>query len=132
MGYTSQVLLAVAFETKEQLEEVWAVYCLHPLVQEHDLAKDWTRTDTVHPTLWLSMDNIKWYESYEDVQGFEHLNAVAQTFVDERDFGYAWLKYRIGEYYNDVEVQDEGNHDDLRDYLHDNASIRREIIHDFS
>jgi hypothetical protein len=132
MGYTSQVLLAVAFETKEQLEEVWAVYCLHPFVQGYDLAKHWTRTDTVHPTLWLSMDNVKWYESYEDVQGFKHLDAVARTFATERDFSYAWLKYRIGEDDADIEVVDSGNHDDLRDYLYDNAGIRREIIHGFS
>ena len=132
MGYRSEVLLAVAFETKEQLEEVWAVYCLHKFVQEHDIAKQWTRTDEVYPTLWVSVENVKWYESYEDVQAFEHMKDLADTFAVERDFAFAWLKYRIGEDINDIEVVDDGNHDDLRDYLYDRAHLRREIIHEFN
>lgn len=139
MGYTSDALLAVAFETKEQLEEVWAIYCLHKFVQEHDLAKAWTRTDkawthtdTVYPTLWVSVQNVKWYESYEDVQGFEHMHTVAQTFADERDFKYAWIKYRVGEDINDIEVVDDANSEDLREYLYDHSYIRREIIHEFN
>jgi hypothetical protein len=133
MGYYSEVLLAVAFETKEQLEEVWAVYCLNPKVQEHDLAKHWKKKlDGAYPVLWYHLDSGKWYDSYEDVQAFEALFTLAETFGEEREFGYAWINFRIGEEDDDTERKANDNCDPIRDDLYDYATIRRSIDHAFN
>jgi len=132
MGYYSDVLLAVAFETKEQLEEVWAVYCLNPTVQEHDLAKHWEKKlDGDYPVLWYYANGVKWYDSYEDVMAFEELFTLAETFGEEREFGYAWVKLRIGEEDDDTERRSNQSKDELISYLYDCANISRAIEHSF-
>lgn len=134
MGYRSEVLLAIAFETKEQMEEVWAIYCMDPKVQATDVAKDWRRdTEGHYPTLAYYTDYSKWYESFEDVQAFEYMQTLAETFVESRKFNYAWIKYRIGEETNDVEVEECASDagDQLSDYLSDRAGVVRHIEHSF-
>ena len=37
MGYGSDVVIAFAFDTKEQIEEVLAIYRMHQFVQRLDL-----------------------------------------------------------------------------------------------
>jgi hypothetical protein len=134
MGYYSDVLLAVAFDTKEQLEEVLAVYCLNPKVQEHDLAKYWEKKlDGDYPVLWYYNNGIKWYESYEDVQALEELFTLAETFEEERKlaFNYAWVKLRIGEEDDDTERRSGFSKDELIEYLYDVTRITRAIEHSF-
>jgi hypothetical protein len=81
MGYRSDILLAIVFKTKEHRDEVWAIYCMDPLVQKHDVASQWTPHDGDFFSLWFEGNDLKWYESYEDVQAFEHLQTVAAQFA---------------------------------------------------
>lgn len=134
MGYRSDVLLAVAFDTKEQLDEVWAVYCLNPKVQENDIAKDWKmRLDGDYPVLWFFEESVKWYDSYDHVQAFEALFTLAEIFEAERKlaFNYAWVKLRIGEEDDDTERRSGSSKDELIEYLYDVVRVNRYIEHDF-
>ena len=138
MGYRSEVLLAIAFADKAHRDEALAVYAMHPLVQKHDLLKEWKQHDyedgeTHIYCLWFSDDHVKWYESYEDVQGYEYMSQVAADFSENRDFPYAWIKYRLGENYDDTEVEELDDDKDgaLRDYLWDMCSIQRSIRNEF-
>lgn len=132
MGYRSDVLLAIVFKTKEQRDEVWAVYVLDKRVQQDGIANKWRNCDKYeYPMLYVEHENVKWYESFEDVQGYEHLQSVAQDFADLRDFEYAWLKLRIGEETNDIEeeyiTQDPDG--ELQDQLYKTVDVERSITH---
>jgi hypothetical protein len=134
MGYRSDVLLAVAFDSKEERDEVWAVYCMNPNVQQHNLAEAWETHDGDECfMLWYQATDVKWYESYEDVQGFEHMLELVEKFGEERDFNYAGCKLRIGENTDDAEAydicSDDGTH--LQHALWDMCGIERRIINNF-
>lgn len=138
MGYRSDVLLAIVFKDPAHRDEVLAIYALDPRVQKHDLLKDWSKhdhetADAGYYSLWYKGDYVKWYDSYEDVQGYEHLQSVAEEFAGNRDFPYSYIKYRLGEEYSDTEVESAG-HDldgELRDYLYDMVGIDRSINNGF-
>ncbi len=136
MGYTSDVVIAFAFNSKEQIDEVMAIYRMHKFVQEHDLAKEWQVHDWngVWGLTYSSAD-VKWYESYEDVQGFEHMENVVVDFAENRDgFEYAYRKLRIGEDDADIEENHHGHQEDnstLSDELWDRMSLTREINTNF-
>lgn len=134
MGYRSDVLLAVAFRNKAEMEEVMAVYAMDPRVQEDDLAKHWKLHDTdTFPMLYYKDEGIKWYSSYNHVQGMEHLAALLDKFGEERDLQYAAIAYRIGEELDDVEVNEQHN-DSLgymQEQLWDYCGMRREIVSNF-
>jgi len=114
---------------------VMAIYQMHKFVQAHDLAKEWQVHD------WNGMwgltyhaESVKWYDTYEDVQGFEHMFEVVLQFVEERDvFLYAYRKIRVGEEDQDIEHGSDSNDPDheLIDELYDRFSLRRELITDF-
>lgn len=137
MGYRSDVLVAIAFKRKQDRDEVWAVYCMDPRVQKYNLAGTWKNHDEDEKAgpycLWWEADDVKWYESYEDVQGYEHLQVLAQHFADNRDMQYSWVKYRIGEETADIEEELIENDDDgdLREYLWDMCGVSRKITHNF-
>lgn len=135
MGYRSNVAIVYVFKHKEQVDEVLAIYQMHKFVQEYDLAKEWK----VHEWngkwgLTYTAEHVKWYDSYEDVQGFEHMFDVVQKFVEERDvFLYAYRKIRIGEEDQDIEHASDSNDPDyeLLDELYDRLGVIREIRTDF-
>jgi hypothetical protein len=135
MGYRSDVVIAFAFTSKEQIDEVMAVYRMHKLVQAHDLAKDWEVHDW--NGMWgltYQVEGTKWYDTYDDVQGYEHMFDVVQKFVEERDvFLYSYRKIRIGEDDTDIEYGDDCNDPDgeLMYELYERLSVRRELITDF-
>lgn len=136
MGYRSDILIAVAFKTKTQRDEIWAVYCMDPRVQEHNLAAQWKHTDddAFTPIAYFEAEDTKWYENYEDVQGIERLLTLVQEFYENRQMSYAYIKYRIGEELTDVEVEEnhEGDADvDLISELWQRANIERRIEHSF-
>jgi hypothetical protein len=150
MGYHSDIAIAFAFKTREQIDEVLAVYQMHPLVQKHDLTKCWKVHDW--DGMWgltHQQDSVEWYDSYEDVQGLEHMQDVVATFADERGadvgetdengkqeivhlFPYAFRMVRLGEEIEDNEIQtNEAGGGRLADELYDRLNIRREIEIDF-
>lgn len=136
MGYRSDVVIAFAFKSKEQIDEVMAIYRMHKHVQGLDLAKDWQVHDW--NGVWgltYSAVSVKWYESYEDVQGFEHMEKLVTDFAENRkEFEYAYRMIRVGE--DDADTQTD-NHDkqesgsSLADELWDRMGLSREINTNF-
>ena len=125
MGYRSEVHIAVTFNDIATLREVMAVYAMHPAVQRYNLAEEWEmKGDT---TLYYSAEHIKWYESYEDVQGYEHMMSVAEMFHKERDIAFAYYFVRIGEEMDDMETRGQHGGDDgsLMEKLWDAMQITR-------
>ena len=136
MGYRSDVAIGFVFNTKEQIDEVLSIYQMRPFVSEHDLVKQWTIRDW--NGVWgltFNAVSIKWYDSYEDVQGLEDMVNVVKTFADERGdaFPYAHCKLRIGEDDDDAESVYDYNEagSGLIDNLYDRMAVRRELQIDF-
>ena len=144
MGYRSDVLLAVVVETPSQADELMAIYAMHPIVRSLDLAKDWQRRTVgdSYTVLLFEAENRKWYEGYGDVQGYEHMLALAKTFGDERGIDkanddptelvicwpFATAKIRIGEDASDVEGDYNSNNGSMETFVYDTFGVRREII----
>lgn len=136
MKYRSDVAIGFAFTTKEQIDEVLAIYQMRPFVSEHDLVEEWTVRDW--DGVWgltYSADSIKWCDSYEYVQGLEDMVDVVQIFVEGRGdaFPYAYCKLRIGE--NDDDFERAFGHNaagsGLEQALWKRMDIRRELIINF-
>ena len=116
MGYRSDVSIVVAFDNLDNMKEVLAVYLLDPRVKKHDLMQHWEtyqNTLTTRPIYYLKLyeQEWKWYDSYEDVQGLQHLYLLAMEFAEKRNFAIAWKEVSIGE---DGAIEaDEGSSNDL-------------------
>jgi hypothetical protein len=147
MGYRSDVLLAVVVETPSQADELMATYAMHPIVQALDLAKEWQRKQAgqagaPYTVLLFEAENLKWYEGYGDVQGYEHMLTLAKTFGDERGIDksnddpnelvicwpFATAKIRIGEDDTDIETDYNSNQGSMESFVYDAFGVRREII----
>jgi len=137
MGYRSDVVIAVAMGSKKDLDELMAVYALNLFVQKENLMPEWEIGE--YEDAWVAMykaEQVKWYDSYDDVKGFEALTKLAETFWAERNMPYAYRFIRIGEEANDIEIScnesDCGGQDDvqgshLADTLADALYISTEI-----
>ena len=121
MGYRSDGIIVVAFESLEEMREVLAVYRLDPRVQKHNpFPKDidgdsddyWTfhtydlDSDTTCYLMRLDFYGWKWYADYEDVQSYQHIFTVCKQFAREREnFTYAYRFVRGGEEHDDYEEE---------------------------
>jgi hypothetical protein len=133
MGYRSDVVLMAVFANAEQHDEVMSVYRMNPKVQEHKLEEAWRRVDmdSGEVVRIYEGENVKWYESYEDVIALNELSALMDTFHEEREFGYAWGYARVGEEDTDIEYEVNGAGDnDLKDVVYENLNISRSVALD--
>ena len=140
MGYRSDVVIGFAFKAKAQIDELMAVYRMDPRVQKNDLEAAWKiseRDDVVF--LYYADDHVKWYESYEDVQGLEYMRTLVNTFDEERGrgegdlplFPFAFRFIRIGEEDQDVVTNAADNDMDLMEELWERMTLTREINTNF-
>ena len=121
MGYRSDGIIVVAFESLAEMMEVLAVYRLDPRVQKHnpfqkDIDDDsdnyWTfhtyalDSDTTCYLMRLDFYGWKWYADYEDVQSYQHIFTVCKQFAREREnFTYAYRFVRGGEEHDDYDEE---------------------------
>ena len=127
MGYRSDVYIAVAFASEEDMKEVVAVYTIDPHVQKHNLLERWeVKEDNI---LYFEEASTKWYDSYEEVQGIEHILHLADKFHEERDMAVAYRFIRLGEEINDTEERYEHGGDDgtLIEKLYDGITLVRDV-----
>ena len=133
MGYRSDGIIVVAFESLEEMREVLAVYRLDPRVQKHnpfpkDIDDDsdyyWTfhtydlDSDTTCYLMRLDFYGWKWYADYEDVQSYQHIFTVCKQFAREREnFTYAYRFVRGGEEHDDYEEECYGSESYLSQML---------------
>lgn len=101
MGYRSEVHIAVAFDSKENMDEVIAAYALNINVEKHNLVNDWVIKDD--NILYFHADHVKWYDNYEWVQGYEYMFELVKGFYEARGFSSAYRLLRVGESDDDVE-----------------------------
>ena len=133
MGYRSEGIMVVAFESLAEMMEVLAVYRLDPRVQKHnpfqkDIDDDgndyWTfhtyalDEDTTCYLMRLDFYGWKWYADYEDVQSYQHIFTVCKQFANEREnFTYAYRFVRGGENHDDYEEECYGSESYLSQML---------------
>ena len=133
MGYRSDVVLMAVFANAEQHDEAMAVYRMDANVQKHDLEKAWRRVDLRDGEVVRIYEgnNVKWYESYEDVQGLEYLSSLLADFHEERQFDYACGSAQVGEETDDISLNvfspSTDKSEELRDLIYDGLSISRAI-----
>jgi len=132
MGYRSDVCLMAVLNSKEQAEEVTAVYRMNKNVQRHNLWKEWRRVDMDSGAVVLiwEAEDVKFYEAYEDVQGLMYMRELLQDFADHRgeDFRFAWGKARIGEEMEDTEYEVSSDQlFELVDVIYENLGIVRKL-----
>ena len=101
MGYRSDVYIAVAFDSKKNMDEVIAAYALNINVEKHNLVNDWVIKDD--NILYFHAENVKWYEHYEWVEGYEYMFELVEKFYESRGFSSAYRLLRVGEEDDDVE-----------------------------
>ena len=108
MGYYSDVGLVVVLKDWDDLQEVLAVYKMHPNVQREDVFKHWTiyerefdPNDSEYPRYCMmeyKTTYVKWYDEFDDVQAFRQLFTIVEQFGKERDgFKYAYREIAVGE-----------------------------------
>jgi hypothetical protein len=131
MGYRSDVAFMAVFLNAEQHDEVMAIYRMDKRVQEYDLANKWRRVDrddSDEVILIYEDGDVKWYDHYDDVQGVEYLQELLETFVDEREFSFAWGAVCIGSEGAEDHTEEGGEHGgSLCEIVHDNLSLSQSI-----
>ena len=117
MGYRSEVSYIIRFETLEDREAFINVQ----LVKKHqhitEALKELTKLEDTK--LFFHAEDVKWYDSYPDVKSHHDLMNEAVEMFDDAGFMF----YRIGEEMEDIDVQSEGDYDELWDYLSVHRSI---------
>lgn len=134
MGYYSDVTIAVAFASKEDMDEVLAVYAMLPEVQEYKILEDYWERREDNILLLYTQDSVKWYESFEDVQAVERLRSLVEEFHEQRNMPFAWHKIRIGEEPNDIEYDEAhgGDSGELMEKLWEGMRITRYVELNFA
>ena len=119
MGYRSEVAYAIQFKDADALKEFVGLHAINEdtrqALNECELSND------DQPALLFKAEDVKWYDSYEEVQAHNKLlDSVDEAFSDRA--GYHFL--RIGEDDDDNEQKD-GGHRELIPW--DAFSFRRFI-----
>ena len=122
MGYRSNVAYRIAFENKDYLNQFIALVMVKggeekKALSECEIELPDNGTDECYVNYYA--DDVKWYESYTDVQAHTWL----YKFAAERFEEHAAYKFlRTGEETDDVE-EDEGGADLILDNLNNDMRI---------
>jgi hypothetical protein len=132
MGYRSDVAYTIRFSGEDDTKVKQSFYTFlaeakaNPAIagcfsddEEHFKVIEATYTINFHA------DDVKWYESYEDVQCHEALMKQALAWIDDENECIGYIFARIGEEVNDTEQNYGGNWDD--DWLY----LKRELVLDW-
>jgi len=106
MGYRSEVVAAFYTTNKDEapllklfIEENWP--------KEGNLtAYEWIKSDE-HFGIIFHEEDVKWYESYPEVQAFDAFTEKFMEIADSEEKRYNWFYefVRIGEEYQDIETK---------------------------
>jgi len=116
MGYRSDVAIVMAVPAKDA-EKLWTAYKMEDLTLAHLLDEEWgIQTSTNNPRVsifWCNYNNVKWYAGYPDVKGILDMFELVKAL----EIPYAYKLIRIGEDYDDVEIDEEMSEDEIADEL---------------
>jgi len=122
MGYRSQVAYVIRFETAEQRDSFVELV-------KHRNDVHWTNainsceTRYIEPLITFEVDDVKWYESFDDVRAH-------QAMLDWAVENYKGAGYRLVQVGEDgAEDISEGGDDaaDLYDYIYTSHSVNTEF-----
>jgi hypothetical protein len=143
MGYRSNVRFVVALPSEAERNSIMALYSMHPLVQEHDIATEWTPYEVMvcdygryvdvpkgkpsdvytreYPVYLLSFYNdcVKWYDNYEDVQAVMHMEELLDS-LEGRCYAYRFI--RVGEDHSDIECKTHCSEDKTGEQMYEYLS----------
>jgi hypothetical protein len=131
MGYRSDVKILVIASSKEAMDDLLAVYAMLPEVQKAGGFEElgWERYELGEGrVLTYEADDVKWYDSCDDVTAIMRLLEDVDTFNQQRSEDvYAARFVRVGEQYDDVEVEHYGDRWEYEIYdmlpIHRNAEF---------
>lgn len=122
MGYCSDVAYVIKFDAIEKRDNFVTLMKMknEPAITE---ALEETKYDyKTDPIITFEAQNQKWYESYPDVQAHHQLmDGAANLFDGEYRF------VRVGENYDDVEIQEQQEVHDLWYYVDPVRSIQTDF-----
>ena len=116
MGYRSEVAFVISFKTKEEVDNYIA-----PRLLDENLSwarNNFTRVHNDPASIMFYHPEIKWYDSYPDVQ------ALTNLYQDVIDAGGAYNFIRIGEDDDDIQTESESSEDSPDPYYDDFYPIR--------
>ena len=140
MGYRSDVRFVVALPSEAERNSIMALYSMHPLVQQCDMAQQWTPYEVMlrdygryvdvpkgkpsdvytreYPVYLLSYDDkdVKWYDNYEDVQAVMHMEELLDS-LEGRCYAYRFI--RVGEEHSDIECRENSSEDETGEQLYE-------------
>lgn len=108
MGYRSEVTILFYSDEKEfPMLKLWVEENLAPTLREHWNGDDYKPDEFERGYVKgyaLNFSDVKWYESYEDVQAIERAwELFDTTFGQDNETTLAGERARVGEDYSDVE-----------------------------
>lgn len=117
MGYRSEVAYVIKFKDTEDREAF--INLLIVAKDEHTTQALKELSKLEDDKLFFHATDVKWYDSYPDVKA--HTQIYLQALELFEGAGYRYV--RIGEELEDIEIEEDGDYDDLWDYTSVNRSI---------
>lgn len=119
MGYRSDVAYVIKFDSIEHRDNFVTLMKMKNEQALTEALEETTYDHKTDPIITFECQSVKWYESFPDVQAHHQLmDGAANLFDGEYRF------VRVGENHDDVEVQEQGDHYDLWEYVDPVTSIR--------
>ena len=132
MGYRSDVAYTIRFSGEDDTKVKHSFYTFLAEAKANPETAGCFLDDEDHfqvvESAWtinFHAHDVKWYESYEDVQTHEALMKLALAWIDGGNECIGYIFTRIGEETNDTEQNYGGNWDDSWLYM------RRELVMDW-
>ena len=117
MGYRSEVAYVIKFDKPEDREAYINMMIVANNEHTTQALKELSKLED--DKLFFHADDVKWYDGYEDVKA--HTQIYIQAVELFEGAGYRFT--RIGEEMEDIEIEEDGDYDDLWDYTSINRSI---------
>jgi hypothetical protein len=117
MGYRSEVAYIIKFKDTEDREAFINLLIVAKDANTTQALKELSKLED--DKLFFHATDVKWYDSYPDVKA--HTQIYLQAVELFEGAGYRYV--RIGEELEDIEIEEDGDYDDLWDYTSVNRSI---------
>ena len=121
MGYRSEVSYIVRFKDSEDREAFINLLLVAKDAHTTQALKELSKLE--NDKLFFHAEDVKWYDGYDDVKA--HTQIYLQAVELFEGAGYRYV--RIGEEVEDIEIEEDGDYDDLWDYTSINRSIAVEV-----
>lgn len=119
MGYRSEVAYIIVFKDEAQREVFLTTQIAKKDDNINEALKEVRKLES--NKLFYYASDVKWYTDYPDVKSHQTLMDTAVELFGDDSAGYMF--YRTGEEMEDIQIENEGEYDDLWDYLAVHRSI---------